>query len=214
MLNSPFLKSKLKLVQFWLLVVTCLSVFSSICNAQPSSAPPVRLRGELLQVNAQQLVLKDREGKTLSIDIGETVPVSEAYPVAVEAIQPNSYIGTAAMPGTDGTLNALEVLVFPEAARGTGEGHYPWDLQPGSTMTNATVSQLVPSSTSYEMRLQYKGGEKSVVIPKGAPIVSIRPASRALLVPGAQVVIVANKDADRWVAIRVTAGKDGFKPPM
>jgi hypothetical protein len=204
----------LKIYQPWVLIQLLMLTLSQVSVAQTTPPPTVRLRGEVTQVNPQQLVIKDRSGESLVVSIGENIPVSEAYPVGIETIQPNSFIGTAAVPGSDGTLNALEVLVFPEAARGTGEGHFPWDLQPGSTMTNATVSKVAPSSSSYEMQLQYKGGEKAVMIPKGVPIVSIRPGNQALLVPGAQVVIVAKKDAGNWVAVRVTTGKNGFKPPM
>jgi len=204
----------IKIYQPWVMIQLMFLTISPLSVAQTTPSTPVRLRGEVMQVNPQQLVIKERSGEALVVSVGDNIPVSEAYPVAIETIQPNSFIGTAAVPGSDGTLSALEVLVFPEAARGTGEGHFPWDLQPGSTMTNATVSKVNPNSSNYEMHLQYKGGEKAVMIPKGVPIVSIRPGNHALLVPGAQVVIVANKDAGNWVAVRVTTGKNGFKPPM
>jgi hypothetical protein len=213
MKNTPWLRVSMKrLIASLIPSIFCMALPASW--AQTTTTAPTRLRGEIVQVNAQELVLKDRSGERQVVFFDDNLSIQEAYAVSIQSIQPNSYIGTAALAGSDGQLKALEVLVFPEAARGTGEGHFPWDLQPGSTMTNATVSQVDAKSTNYEMRLQYKGGEKSVVIPQGVPIVSIRPGNRSLLVPGAQVMIVANKEADHWKALRVTAGKDGFKPPM
>jgi hypothetical protein len=193
-------------------IVACLMATLSIAQSNP--APSVRLRGEVLQVLTDQFVLKNRSGETLTVSFESNVPISEAYPIGIESIKPNAYIGTAALPSGEGSLKALEVLVFPEAARGTGEGHYPWDLQPGSTMTNATVSQLQSKSSGYEIELQYKGGQKTVTLQQGVPIVSIRPGSKALLVTGAQLVVLAHQVEGQWRALRITAGREGFKPPM
>lgn len=198
----------------WVHIAVLCIAFSQVTMAQTAVPAPVRLRGEIVEVNSQALIVKDRAGALLKILVAESVGIQEAYAVSVQSIQPNSFIGTAALAGSDGQLKALEVLVFPEAARGTGEGHYPWDLQPGSTMTNATVNKLDSNASNVEMHLLYKGGEKSVLIPQGVPIVSIRPGTRDLLVTGAQVMIVANKEADHWNAVRVVTGKNGFKPPM
>ena len=147
--------------------------------------------------------------------------VSEVYPLSLADIKPGSYIGTAAMPQPDGSQLALEVLVFPEAARGAGEGHRPWDLRPDSTMTNATVADLAAAPTSVpggqKLTLRYKDGEKTVIVPPNVPVVSFKPGKAdetALLVPGAKVMITAQEKAGKPTALRVIVGRNGFAPPM
>jgi len=111
-------------------------------------------------------------------------------------------------------LNALEVLVFPEAARGTGEGHGPWDSQPGATMTNATVSSIAAGNRARTMTLRYKDGEKTIRVPDGVPIVTVKPGDRSLLVPGAKLMVISQVRGGQPTALRVLAGRDGFEPPM
>jgi hypothetical protein len=146
--------------------------------------------------------------------LADNFSVNEVTPIEPTAIAPGSFIGTAALPGPDGSLSALEVLVFPEAARGTGEGHGPWDLQPGSTMTNATVAQVVATPQGRSMTLKYKDGEKTVVVPEGVPIVTFKPGDRGLLVAGAKVIVFAQVRDGKPTALRALAGRDGFAPPM
>jgi hypothetical protein len=135
-------------------------------------------------------------------------------PIALEAIKPGSFIGTAAVPGADGTLRALEVHVFPESMRGTGEGHRPFDLQPQSTMTNGTVGS-VTGTTGRTMTITYQGGEKTIDIPPGTPIVTYEPATRAMLVAGAHVILFGTEaDGGAITATRIAVGKDGLVPPM
>jgi len=147
MKNTPWLRASMKrLIASLIPSIFCMALPASW--AQTTTTAPTRLRGEIVQVNAQELVLKDRSGERQVVFFDDNLSIQEAYAVSIQSIQPNSYIGTAALAGSDGQLKALEVLVFPEAARGTGEGHFPWDLQPGSTMTNATVSQVDAKSTN------------------------------------------------------------------
>jgi len=120
----------------------------------------------------------------------------------------------ASMPGADGSLAALEVLVFPEAARGTGEGHSSWDLQPGSMMTNATVTNVTPGAKGHSLTLRYKDGEKTIFVPEGIPVVTLQPGDRSLLVPGARVLVTAQNRDGKPTALRITAGRNGFAPPM
>ena len=191
--------------------------------AEPVATPaptqqPVRIRGTVVVVDQKTIVVKDRGGEVVSLARAADMPVSEVYAIKLSDIAKGSYIGTAAVPQADGSQKALEVLVFPEAARGTGEGHYPWDLQPASTMTNATVADMAASSTSarggQQLRLTYKGGEKTVTVPRGTPIVTFRPGTEALLVSGAKVLINAQNRNGTPTALRVLAGRDGFTPPM
>jgi len=112
-------------------------------------------------------------------------------------------------------LHALEVLIFPEAMRGTGEGHFPWDLQPESLMTNAAVAGVAAAPTGRTLKLAHKGQETEIVVGPEAPIVTFQPADASLLKPGAAVFLTAQKQPDGTLtAARVTAEKDGVKPPM
>jgi hypothetical protein len=187
-----------------------------IASAQASD--PVRIRGTIVRVDAKTLVVQDRGGEVVSLARPADMTVSEVYPIKLSDIKQGSFIGTAAMPQADGSQKALEVVVFPEAARGTGEGHRPWDLLPQSTMTNATVADLAAAPKSVrggqQLRLTYKGGEKIVVVPPNVPVVTFRPGTEALLVPGAKVLVNAQEKNGTPTALRVTAGRNGFAPPM
>ncbi|MET3443294.1 hypothetical protein ABIC94_004087 [Variovorax paradoxus] len=185
---------------------------------QQAASDPVRIRGTIVRVDAKTLVVQDRGGEVVSLARPADMTVSEVYPIKLSDIKQGSFIGTAAMPQADGTQKALEVVVFPEAARGTGEGHRPWDLLPQSTMTNATVADLAAAPKSVrggqQLRLTYKGGEKTVIVPPDVPVVTFRPGTESLLVPGAKVLVNAQEKNGIPTALRVTAGRNGFAPPM
>src|SRR4029077_10928154 len=124
-------------------------------------------------------------------------------------IKRGDFIGSAAMQGADGRLHAQEVLIFPYAARGTGEGHYPWDLTPGSTMTNATVAEVVSETQGRLLTLKYTGGEKEIDVPPNVPIVTLAPGDPSLLKPGTAVFVPAMKKPDgTLVAGFVAVGRD------
>ena len=178
------------------------------------SPTAMRLRGTIEKVEPTTIVVKERSGETVTLALADDLTVAEVMPVDPTMIQSGAFIGTAAVTGADGKLSALEVLVFPEAMRGTGEGHSPWDLQPGSTMTNATVTDVVHGAKGREMKLRYKDGEQTIVVPEGVPIVTIKPADRSLLVPGAKVIVTAQMRNGQPTALRVAAGRNGFAPPM
>lgn len=200
--------------------VSAQATANHVATASATQQPTVRIRGTLVSVDAQQLVVKDRSGETVTLARVAGLPVTEVYPVELADIKQGSYVGTAAMPQPDGTQKALEVQVFPQSMRGSGEGHRPWDLQPESTMTNATVAHLAPAPASAggaggrELKLSYPGGDKTVIVPDDVPIVSFRPADASLLVPGAKVMITAQDRNGTPTALRVLAGRDGFAPPM
>jgi hypothetical protein len=119
------------------------------------------------------------------------------------------------MPGSDGKETALEVLVFPESGRGSGDGHYAWDLKPGSMMTNATVSEVIAVDNARSIRVKYKDGERTIVVPADVPIVTFEPGDRSMVKPGAHVLVSATHAADgSLAAARVAVGKDGLVPPM
>jgi hypothetical protein len=192
-----------------------------LAMAQAPANPTLRLRATIEKVDATSLTVRERSGEVITLVRPAAMDVSEVYPLALADIKPGSYIGTAAMPQADGNQLALEVVVFPEAARGTGEGHRPWDLRPESTMTNATVADLAAAPSTVpggqKLTLRYKDGEKTVIVPPNAPVVSFKPGKadeNVLLVPGAKVMITAQEQAGKPTALRVIVGRNGFAPPM
>jgi len=195
------------------LLATGVALLCSIALAQ-APAPTQRLRGTVKSFDGSTLVLAERSGETVALALADNFSVNEVVPIELAAIRAGSFIGTAALPAADGTLRALEVLVFPEAARGTGEGHSAWDLQPGSTMTNATVAELATTPQGRSLKLRYKDGEKTVVVPDNVPVVTFKPGDRTLLVAGAKVVVTAQLRDGKPTALRANAGRDGFAPPM
>lgn len=200
------------------LATLALCLAASLCAAQtaaPASpaTPTVRLRGMVQAVTPKTLTLKERGGEVIELALPDKLVVAEVYPIALADIQPGSFIGTAAMPQADGTQRAIAITVFPESARGTGEGHRPFDLQPQSTMTNATVADVVGSASGRTLKLKYKEGEKTLVVPADAPVVTFRPADRSLLVPGASVSLSAQVIDGKPTALRINAGRNGFALP-
>jgi hypothetical protein len=182
--------------------------------ALAQQAQRVRLRGTLESVSDTQLVLRQRNGERVELSIPPSVVVTEVYPVTLADVKPGTFIGVGGMPMDDGAQRAIAVTLFPEAMRGTGEGHYPFDFMPNSTMTNATVAEVAGAEAgSNKLRLRYPGGEQVIVVPPGTPIVSLRPADRSLLVVGAPVTVTAQEVQGKPAAVRVSAGRNGFAPP-
>ena len=147
----------------------------------------------------------------------DNMAITEVVPIALADIRAGSYLGTTAIPGADGVLQAQEVHVFSEAQRGTGEGHRPMAAQPQATMTNATVvdiSELVSATGAGRLiKLKYKDGEKTVNVPPTVPVVLFKPGDRSLVVLGAHVSVVAEQRDGKPTALRLSAGRNGFVPP-
>jgi len=186
-----------------------------VLPALAQEGTPTRIRGTIEKLDGQTLTIKSREGQELSITLSNDLKVSAVNKAQLSDIKQGDFIGSAAVPGTDGKLHAQEVLIFPEALRGTGEGYRPWDLTPDSTMTNATVAEVAEGAKGRLLKLKYKDGEKELDVPLEAPIVTLAPGDPSLLQPGTAVFIPAMKAADGSLAAgRVIAGKDGVQPPM
>jgi hypothetical protein len=179
-------------------------------------APPVRVRGTIERVDGDSYIVKSRDGAELKVKLAANAMVVALVKASLADIKPGSYVGVAGMPQADGSQRALEVHVFPEAMRGTGDGHRPWDLQPQSTMTNGNVEQSVAASDGQALTLKYKDGEKKIVVPANTPIVSYVPGDKTELKPGAKIFIAAaTKQPDGTLqAPRVNVGRDGVTPPM
>ena len=196
-------------------VALALSLVAPLVLAQTTApaASAARVRGTIQAVAPGTLTVKDRSGEVLELVLPPKVTVSEVYPMALGDIQPGSFIGTAAMPQADGTERAIAVTVFPESARGAGEGHRPFDMLPQSTMTNATVADVVASPKGRTLQLKYKDGERAIVVPLDAPVVSFKPGNPSLLVVGASVSLTAQLVDGKPTITRINAGRNGFQLP-
>ncbi len=192
---------------------TCLALPAL---AQSGTAPGTavqRVRGTVESVSGDTLVVK-AGGRDVHVALPADWQPTAVVASKLAAITPGSFIGTAAT-GPDSHLVAREVVVFPPSMKGTGEGHYPWDLGPESTMTNATVDAEAMGTAGRSLTLSYKGGKVTVLVPPDTPIVTLQPGQRSMVVPGAHVFIVGAELAGGVVtARRVAVGKDGLTPPM
>jgi len=197
-------------------IARCLLVLLVLVSAgtEAQDHAPIRLRGTVEKFVEPSLVIRERSGKTFTMTLPEETGIVEVIPTDITSVQPGAYIGTAAVARADGKLVSLEVVIFPESARGTGEGHFPWDLQPESSMTNATVAELSRSSDGRTLKLRYKDGEKTVIVPDGVPVVTLRPGSRVLIVPGAKLFAVVEPVDDGYIVRRLMVGRNGVEPPM
>ncbi|MBB3213366.1 hypothetical protein FHW67_002658 [Herbaspirillum sp. Sphag1AN] len=209
-MNSS-LRKLLRTSSLSMLVMLAGSLTAGIASAQ---MPPASIRGALLAVNGDTLLVKPNMGQELSVKLDKDARVIAVVSASIEDIKPGSYIGTAAIPQADGSQKALEVHIFPPAMAGTGDGHRPFDLAPNSTMTNGSVGDVVASS-GRTLTLKYNGGEKKILIPENVPIVRFEPAEPALLVVGAKVIVRARKETNgSFTAVSVIVGKNGVTPPM
>lgn len=194
---------------------TAFLLMSSIAIAQQTS-DAVRVRGTIESKDHQTLNVKARSGETLKVKLADNAPVRAVVKAPLSDIQPGSFVGITAMSQPDGTQKAVEIHVFPEAMRGTGEGHRPWDLMPNSTMTNATVATEVASNNGKTLVLKYRDGQKTFEVPPNVTVVTFAPASDADLKPGEKVFsATASKLPDGTiVASNITVGRNGLNPPM
>jgi len=200
----------------WLAGVSGALIALAIIAAPAGARAQVqRTRGTIVGLDGRTLTVATREGPQVTILLDEKYTVGAVRNVDLSAIVPGTFVGIAASPMPGGGWKAIEVLLFPESARGSGEGHYPWDLTPDSSMTNATVTAVVTRTDGHMASLKYKDGSVDILIPDGIPLVTFTAADRSDVKPGAFVLLGATKQADGTLtATRLTVEKDGVKPPM
>ncbi|MGA2129245.1 MAG: DUF5666 domain-containing protein [Xanthobacteraceae bacterium] len=189
---------------------------AAVAASAVAQEAPVRVRGTIEHVDGQTLTVKARDGKDVTVKLADNGPVVATVKAALSDIKPSSFVGVTALPQTDGSWRAVEVHIFPEAMRGTGEGDRAWDLQPKSTMTNAAVAEAVKEVDGQTLTLKYKDGEKKITVPADAPIVAFEPGDKADLKAGAKIFVpAATRQPDGSLqAARIVVGKDGLTPPM
>ena len=197
-----------------------LALTGAALAQQPST---VRIRGTVEQVDGATMTVKSREGETLKVKLADDGKVVALAPATLADIKPGSFVGSTAMPEDNGHWRAIEVHIFPEAMRGTGEGDRPYDYKPKSTMTNGTVSTAgkstmtgaVEKSQGSTMTLKFKEGEKTIDVVPETVIVTYMPGDKSELKPGAKIYVpAATRQADGTLATaRVNVGR-GVAPPM
>jgi pimeloyl-ACP methyl ester carboxylesterase len=172
------------------------------------------VRGQVESVDAHEFTVFTREGAHMKLALGDRTRFAAVKPVDAALIKPGTYVGAAGTSTASG-VQALEVMIFREERRGTGEGHYDWDLAPGSTMTGATVTSVIEKPDARELNVSYGDKMLTVSVPGAAPVVTFAPAAFADLKPGAAVFAVAvPSDHGRTSAVSVVVEKNGVKPPM
>jgi hypothetical protein len=203
--------------------VKTLTMIGAACALLLASAAafaqdkPMRVRGTVEQIDGAMMTVKSREGDTLKVKLADEVKVVALVKSSLADIKPNSFVGSTAMPQPDGTWKAVEVHIFPEEMRGTGEGDRPYDYKPQSTMTNGTVNSLakttmtgtVANEEGTTLTLDYKGGSKKIDVTPQTVIVSYMPGTREELKPGASIYIpAATRQADgTLLTARVNVGR-------
>ena len=189
---------------------------ASLLAAAPVAAQQtVRVRGTIERIEGDTYIIRARGDQELKVKLPDNVMVVSLTKASLADIKQGSYVGVSGMPQPDGTQKALEVHIFPDAMRGTGEGHRGWDLQASSTMTNGAVEQTSASANGQLLTLKYKDGEKKIVVSPDTPIVLYVPGDKSELKPGASVFIsAATKQPDGTLqTARVNVGR-GVAPPM
>jgi hypothetical protein len=191
------------------------AMMTLVLGQSVQAAERARVRGTVESIDGDTLKVKTREGKDVTVMLKSGWAVTGVVKASAADIKPGDFVGIASQATDSGVNGALEVVVFPAAMKGTGEGDRPWDLKPNSSMTNATVANAVTSVNGPTLTLTYKGGQKKISIPDGTPVVTFGPATKDDIKAGATVFINGDSTGDGMVSSdRVVVGTNGVVPPM
>lgn len=194
--------------------VVALTVGPALAQAPPEGTP-TRIRGTVEKLDGKTLTVKTRDGQTATIALADNFSVSALVKKTAADVKANDYIASTGIKGTDGKLHCVELRIFPESLRGTAEGQFPWDSMPEATMTNATVTGIASAANDQTVKVKFKDQESEFVVDAQCRVFGYTQGDPGLLKPGAAVFTVALKKPDgSLTAARVTAEKDGIKPPM
>ncbi|NEI57840.1 hypothetical protein GR200_05850 [Rhizobium leguminosarum] len=208
------IKNILPALVLGLSAIASAAILPAPVHAEDQKPEQVHVRGSIVNYSGSALKVKTREGETVDVTLADGWKLASVAKAVVTDIKPGDFVGIASLPSAGGGDGALEVLIFPPAMKGAGEGSYGWDLKPNSSMTNATVADAVKGVDGRTITVSYHGKEKKFSIPDGTPVVTIAPATKDDLVPGAVVFIPAEKAASGPLAHQVLVGKNGVVPPM
>jgi len=181
----------------------------------PPETTPMRVVGTVDKLDGNNLTVTMKDGQAVTVVLADNAAVFGVEKRTLADIKPGDFLASGGVKGTDGKIHAVEVRIFPEALRGTGEGQRPWDVKPDGVMTNATVGTVSQSPQGGVTHVKYKEGESEYTVGPEVPVLAYVPGDRSLLKPGAAVLTIAQKKPDGTLTTgRVTAEKDGVKPPM
>ncbi len=185
-------------------------LFAAAADAQ---TPPQRVRGTITTLDGNVLSVKSREGTDLKIELTEKASVATAKATTLAELKQGTYVGITSMKRADGALVAVEVHTLPPTA---AQGFRPWDLQPGSMMTNANIASVVEGAGGHELAVDFKEGSQKILVPPGTPVVTTVNADRSALKPGEYVFLNADVAADGKLSTsaRIQVSKDGVRPPQ
>ncbi|HZZ22032.1 MAG TPA: DUF5666 domain-containing protein [Roseiarcus sp.] len=209
------MKANHKMMMAALVGIALSAVTIIVSGGAALAQDTVRVRGAIESIDGSTYLIKARDGAELKVALADKAQIAAVVKASLADIKQGLFVGVTAVPQADGSLSAVEVHIFPEAMRGTGEGHYSWDLRPQSTMTNANIDQVVTAVDGQTLTLKYKDGEKKIFVAADTPIVGYVRGDNNDLKPGAKVFIAAVKQPDgtlQGCAWRV--GRDGVTPPM
>ena len=192
------------------------SSFAFVCLALPATAQDtVRVRGTVERIEGPVYIVKTRDGSEVKLVTVEDKPLFVAIvPATMKDIKQGMYVGSAGMMQEDGTQKAIEVHIFPESMRGTGDGHYDWDLLPKSKMTNGSVEEAVTAVDGPVLRVKYKDGEKKLVVTPQTVVVTYEFGKREEVQPGTRIFVAAAKKQPDGTLLtpRITYGRNGEGP--
>lgn len=197
------------------LVAVAMVALSSLYAIAQQPPTPSRVRGTIESVDGDVLSVKSRSGEDVKLHVASDARVAGIVKIALNDIKVGSFVGTTTVSGPDGGQNAVELHLFPEAMRGTGEGSRPYDLKPNSSMTNATVTQSVVGNDGHTLLVKYKDGEKKVFVSAETPVVTYVPGEKSDLKAGAKIIAFIKALPDgSFETGRISVGRDGLTPPM
>lgn len=194
--------------------ILAIAALMAVTGGAASADEARRVRGTISGMEGDTLSVKTREGETVDITLAEGWKVNGVAAASLSDIDEGDFVGIASLPNADGSDGALEVLIFPAERVGSAGASFPWDLQPGSTMTNATVADKVEGVDGNSVSVTYEGGQKDISISEGTPIVTFAEATPADLVAGATVFVPAEMAGGALSTKTVVVGKNGVVPPM
>ena len=197
------------------LIAATMLVASLIAATAQQPPTPTRVRGTIEGVDGDVVAVKSRSGEDVKLHMTSDIKLVGIVKISLADIKVGSFIGTTTVPGPDGRQDAVEVHVFPESMRGTGEGTRPYDLRPNSTMTNATVAEQVTGTDGQTLLIKYKDGEKKVTVSPDTPVVTYVAAEKSDLKAGAKIIAFVKQLPDgSFETNRISVGRDGLTPPM
>ena len=205
-----------RLVSLRAIAVAALLLPSYALAQQSPVSSTTRVRGTVENLDGETLHVKSREGADVTLHMAQTASVAGVAKMSLADVKVGSYIGVTSLPDADGTQKAVEVHVFPEAMRGTGDGTRPWDLKPNSSMTDGAVDdRTVAGNDGHTLTVKYKGGERKVLVTPETTVVTYVPAARSDIKAGTPVFAIATKQPDGTLDVaRLSIGRDGLAPPM